>query len=218
MECTRERGVPLAEAFDMAVDRKLLRAMVLGEEVSTEQLQKPEAFCPCQLTDSPPPGARNPWGFPFFYEIRSMETRVDSDGARSGSCLTSSNPSQRTTMLKPLHWINMHSADASILVRCPMAPHGTCRLDLDRVRASWAVYQRNEMLSASVQCIFWVALQCLEEERPTLHTTEDVVRWFATSSWVSQVIEKLPGKDFETALEGVIEELPPLGGVVDGHA
>ena len=52
VKCTRERGVPLAEAFDMAVDRKLFVATVLGEEVSTEQLDKLAAFCPCQLTDS----------------------------------------------------------------------------------------------------------------------------------------------------------------------
>ena len=98
-----------------------------------------------------------------------------------------------------LHWVS---------ARRPS--FGNCHPPLILVRLGWAVYQRNELLSVAAQCIFWLSLICLEEERPVLQTTEDFIHWFESSRWVSEAVKILGFPDFNRALKKTASDLPPL--------
>jgi hypothetical protein len=206
---TPERGMPLAQAFDTAVNRQLFVDTARGDEVTTERLDELGAFCPCQLLHSP---QEHEALLTLFFDTDQGYGDEGQQRRRSLGLLLD--------LAKSLSHADGGGAlpfDQHVFRGCVYAgvlPDGTpwdLAPGLERTRASWAVYQRNELLSVAVQCLFWVALQCLEEEQPMVSTTEDFVRWFAASSWVSEATAALEGDDFDAALAGVVEALPAVG-------
>jgi len=206
---THERGAIMAAAFDATVDRRLFVETVQGEEVSTERLDALARFCPCHL---PSAAQEHDALLALFFDTSPSAGDTGCQRRRSlGLVLDLAKAFQQRGAAAEIP-LDHHTFRGCVYTGT--FPDGTpweLPAALDTVRAGWAVYQRNEMLSVAIQCLFWVALRCLREEDPTLATTEDFVRWFTTCPSVAQMVADVPGEDIATALGRVREALPPLG-------
>jgi len=213
---TNERGKPMSLAMDAAVDRKLFADTVHGDEVSAEHLDALAEFCPCQLLNS-------------SHEHNSLVDLFFDKASEHGE----EGKQRRHTLGLFLDLIRTLPRtegslgavlDQHVFRGCaytgflPSGEMWDLPPSLERIRSEWAVYQRNELLSVAVQCIFWVALQCLEEEPNRLNTTDDFIQWFSTSPWVEGAAMNLGNQDFDGLLKQAKPALPPMGDWQrDGH-
>jgi len=202
------KGKSLAEAVDASVDRKLFAETIQKDVVTVDCLDALDVFCPCRLLSSP----------------QEHETLLDIFFDRASEFGDEGKQRRRTLglfldLVKKLPQKEGSKGpffDHNIFRGCAYTgflPNGkTWELPpaSDLVRSGWAIYQRNELLSVAVQCIFWLALTCIEEERPELNTTEDFARWFESSDCVLAAINILDFIDFNTALKTTSSNLPPL--------
>jgi hypothetical protein len=205
---TDTRGKSLAEAADQFFEKKLFADTIRGDTVTVDRLDALDTFCPCRLLNS----------------SQEHETLLDIFFDRASEFGDEGRQRRRTLglfldLVKKLpkkQGAKGPFFDQNIYRGCVYTgflPDGQAwKLPLlsDSVRLSWAVYQRNEILSVAAQCIFWLSLTCLEEERPVLHTTEDFIRWFESSQWVSEAVKILGIRDFNRALKKTVSNLPPL--------
>jgi len=205
---TDTKGKSIAEAVDASVDRKLYVETIHSDVVTVEKLDALEAFCPCRLLSS----------------HQEHETLLDIFFDRTSEYGDTGSRRRRTLglfldLIKKLPQKEGGKGpffDHNIFRGCAYSgflPDGTSWKLPDSsnlVRSGWAIYQRNEILSVAVQCIFWLSLNYLEEKKPLLHTTENFQSWFASSDCVSEAIDILNFADFNTALRVTTSNLPPL--------
>ncbi len=205
---TDTRGKSLAEAADHVLDKKLFADTIHGDIVTVDRLDALDSFCPCRLLNS----------------SQEHETLLDIFFDRASEFGDEGKQRRRTLglfldLVKKLpkkQGAKGPFFDHNIFRGCVYTgflPDGQAwelPPSSDSVRLGWAVYQRNELLSVAAQCIFWLSLICLEEERPVLQTTEDFVRWFESSRWVSEAVTILGFPDFNRALKKTASNLPPL--------
>lgn len=205
---TPERGQPLAEALDKSVNGELFMKTVYEDVISAQRLDDLASFCPCNLLDSEEErkaltalffdqdsvygseGRRRRRSLGLLLDlIRSLPVDSDADGAN----------------------FDQHIFRGSVYSGC--LPGGTPwkpPRGIDKARAQWAIYQRNELLSLATQCIFWVALKSLEHSRQSFFTTEDFMTWFASYDWVRQTVDELGGGTVSDLFESITAELPLL--------
>ncbi len=202
------KGKSMAEAVDASVDRKLFTETIQKDVVTVDRLDALDVFCPCRLLSSP----------------QEHKTLLDIFFDRASEFGDAGRQRRRTLglfldLIKKLPQKDGSkgpSFDHNIFRGCAYTgflPDGKAwelPSSSDLVRSGWAIYQRNELLSVAAQCIFWLSLTCIEEERPVLHTTEDFVSWFESSDCVSEAINILGFLDFNTALKTTASNLPPL--------
>jgi hypothetical protein len=186
---TDTRGTSLAEAVDNVVDKNLFAETIHGDIVTADRLDALDPFCPCKLLNSP---QEHKTLLNIFFD-RNQEFGDDGRQRRRTLGLFL----DLVKKLPKKEGAKGASLDHKIFRGCVYSgflPNGkpwSLPHSSEIVRSGWAVYQRNELLSVAAQCIFWVSLSCLEEERPVLHTTEDFIRWFVSLRWVSEAVEIL---------------------------
>lgn len=196
---TREGGKPLAEALDTVVDRRLFTEVVQSDEVTTERLDGLANFCGCQLLNSP---QEHDILVDLFFDTASQRGDKGKQRRRSLGLLLDlarSLPKEGKTGRAVLdHHVFRGCVYSGFL---PDGRIWELPSSAAKVRSGWAVYQRNELLSVAAQCFFWVALRCIEDEKPELATTDDFVRWFATSRCVSETAATFEAQKFDTVLK-----------------
>jgi hypothetical protein len=213
---TNERGEPMSLAMDTAVNRKLFTDTVHGDEVTAEHLDALAEFCPCQLLNS---SYEHSSLVDLFFDRASEHGDEGKQRRHSlGVFLDLARTLPRTEgSLGAV--LDQHVFRGCAYTRfLPNREMWDLPPSLERIRLGWAVYQRNELLSVAVQCIFWVALQCLEEEPNRLDTTDEFIQWFGDSPWVTGAAMNLGSQDFDGLLKQTKSALPPMGDWQgDGH-
>jgi hypothetical protein len=205
---TEERGRPLAEALDASVNRKLFNEVIQSDEVTTERLDALADFCPCRLVDSV---QEHEALIGLFFDTESEHGEEGRQRRRTLGILLDLARSLPRGGEAGQAVLDQHVFRGCVY--SGVLPDGRAwelPPSADKVRSGWAVYQRNELLSVAVQCIFWVALQCLRDEKPALTTTADFTRWFAASRLVSESVAALGSQHFNAALEMLASDLPSL--------
>ncbi|MDF1552523.1 MAG: hypothetical protein P1P84_05640 [Deferrisomatales bacterium] len=210
---TEEGGKPLAEAMDSSVNRKLFTEAVRGNEITAAHLDALTSFCPCQLPSSP---AEHAALVNLFFERGPSPTE---EGLQRRHTLALMLDLVRTMALDGDG--NGPRFDQAAYRGCVYAgalPGGKAwelPSKLEATRMQWRAYQRHELLSVAVQCLFWVALDSLYTERPELASTEDFTRWFEGQPWVVAAANELGGGDWATAAKRTRDNLPALSDWLD---
>lgn len=170
-----ERGGILAAAFDQKVNRKLFFDTLEQDRTGIEDLKALRRFCPCYLNS-----VKSEHGVLtelFFNDGRFHE---DSMNQRASTLhLILDLMSQLDPKDKPAD-----KSDVEIFRACvysgalPSGDEWTMRPALERVRAGWRTYQRNELLSIAVQGIFWAGLSELFRQGYLPISSEEYRGWF----------------------------------------
>lgn len=210
---TEEGGRPLAEAMDVAVNRKLFTEAVRGDEITAAQLDALTSFCPCQLPSS---AAEHTALIDLFFE--------------RGPSPTEEGLQRRHTLALMLDLVRaMGSGENRDVIRFDQSAYRGCVYagalpggevwglppKLEETRKQWRAYQRHELLSVAVQCLFWVALDVLSEESPTLGTIEDFTHWFEVQPWVVAAADELGSGTWAIAAKRTRDNLPTLSRWLD---
>ena len=203
---TEELGVPLAECMNSSVNFALFTTTNQTGEVTSDILDALSSFCPCQLATS---AEEHKALVDIFFERKDRPT---AEGLQRRHTLG--------LMLDLIH--ALHQRDQESTVQFDQETYRGCTYSgtlpsgdnwelpakLETTRKQWSVYQKHELLSVAVQCIFWVALDTLSEKQPYLNTIEDFTQWFGEQSQVKAAAKGLGGTDFRTALHRAKTVMP----------
>lgn len=201
-ECSKDLGVPLAQAFDSRIDRQAFLRVVRRGLVDEEELDQLERFCPCYLAGHP----------------TERELLIDLLFARKGEPAPSDILRRQTLLLLlDLAARRAHLGSAP-LDEAFRAACLTGALDDGTswpvpepwlgVQRAWATYARNDGLSIGVLGIFWAALRLLDEEGGQAESTRTV------GALVSRAVKEALGQEAAQSLPDAIAakatSLPPL--------
>ena len=205
---TDTKGKLMAEAVDASVNRKLFIETIQEDIVTIDRLDELDAFCPCRLLES---HKEHSALLDIFFD-RNAE--FGDEGKQRRRTLGLSLDLIKKLSIKDVS--QGVSFDHNIFRGCvysgalPDGTHWELPPSFDLVRSGWATYQRNELLSVAVQCIFWVSLAYIEEKKPLLRTIDDFALWFESSQCLEEAISILGFSNFNTALKSTTSKLPPL--------
>ncbi len=206
VRCTRERGVPAAEAMDMSVPGDRFFAAIDGDLVSAGALDELSAFCPCSLLASP---VEQSYLLDLFFG-RTPEFREAGEQRRLSLALL-------LQLAVDLQENPEIALDPEVFRACayskglPDAQPWLLPGKLEHTQAAWALYQRNELLSVCAQAIFAFALQSLSSE--PLFAPEHghaFASWLMTRPETRLAIEGDAGRSFVDAVRKAGDRLPPL--------
>lgn len=201
-ECSKDLGVPLAQAFDSRIDRQAFLRIVRRGLIDEEELDQLERFCPCYLAghlperellldllfarkgEPAPPDNRRRQTLLLLLDLASRRAHLGSaplDAAFRAACLTGALD-DGTSWPVPEPWLG--------------------------VQRAWATYARNDGLSIGVLGIFWAALRLLDEEGGQAESTRTV------GALVSRAVKEALGQEAAQRLPDAIAakaaSLPPL--------
>ncbi|MDM8554222.1 hypothetical protein QUF75_05780 [Desulfococcaceae bacterium HSG7] len=195
---TKQRAVEIAETFDSGVDRKLFFDAIDNDKVSTETLDALASFCPCHLSEATSEKAIL---IDLFFDRKNI---YGDEGNRRRLTLC-----MLLSLIEQLEQINPQSPDIldHFLFRNAVYS-GYLNTEtrwalpeiLESIRKDWAIYQRNELLSISLQSIFWIALRILSESETIYPSSEAFINHLCRSA----ILEKaLVGQKDINVLDGI---------------
>lgn len=202
---TKERGLPLAAAFDSGVDRKSFFEALEADVVTTDILDELQPFCACRIAENEP--ERDALVELFFnrqgpfYDEHGAESRRNSLALLLNLAMNAEQSSYRL--------------DAGLFRACAYAgalPGGevwTLPPALERYRLGWQLYQRSELLAMAAQGMFWAGLRELLEQGAALENSEAYGRWFVDT--FARKLGRRVDDSFVTAVAQTEAALPPPG-------
>lgn len=208
------RGEALAEAVDEAVNRTTFVETIQEGRITNQRLDDLAGFCPCQLAESEKELSAL---IDLFFGV-DVPGDLESEH-RSNTLLL------HLDLIREVARSDSEAAYGEDLFRgcayggaLPDGQQWTVSDGLDDARRGWAVYEKNELLSLALQCVFWVSLREVEVSRPSLRRTDDLGTWFAESDTVTEATRTLGETAFSDALEEARRSLAPLSEVFSpGH-
>ena len=199
---TPERGLPLARAFAAADPANRFFDLIEADEVTLSDLDGLAALCPCGLLRNQPECAA------------LVDLLIDPEGKLGDE----SRPRQSTlSLLLDLAARRDRSSSRALEDELRAASYSGALSTgapwelpaaLARARQTWAVYQRNELLSIAFQGLFWAALE--SSGRVRFVDTADLVSSFLMATVAKGVPEQLLHQSFEATVARKKAELPPL--------
>jgi len=205
---TNEGGKPLAEAMDAAVARELFTETVWSDIVTADKLDDLSCFCSCQLQAS---GAEHKSLVDLFFEHKlSISLEGEQRRMSLGLMLDLIRTIEHGSLSQDVGF------DQAVFRACVYS--GALRdgnkwalpSGLEQIRTQWGAYQKHEIFSVAVQCVFWVALDAIDQENANLSTTEDFIHWFEEQTWVKAASTELGGGTFASAVAKTKGIQPPL--------
>lgn len=205
---TGTKGREMAEAFDSAVNRDAFVDAAQADVVTVDQLDALSAFCPCNLTSST---LEHDSLLDLFFDRSSEHGQAGLQRRQSLGlildlvrCLEDGTSGAGVSFDD--HRFRACAYTGSLIGekdwKIPPKLHPTFD--------GWAVYQRNELLSVAIQCIFWAALRGLEDNVSNPHTIEGFMRWFGSTEWVAEAVSGIRANTFDEALAQKRIELSKL--------
>lgn len=203
---SRERGQPIAESFDKAVDGKLFWQTCESDRATLAILDRLEGFCPCHL----PKSTREHRHLQalFFNETPYAEE----EGLPRCSSLS---------MLLHLAYalqISCPGEDLTQLTfrgcvytrRLPSGAPWELPGNLENTRALWALYERGDLLSVAFQCLFAAALTVMNEAELRFFTTESFAAYFLGTQTLRRAIRAFKTATLESEIEKYRQNGPAL--------
>lgn len=203
---TKERGRPLAEAFNSTVDGERFWSCIDKDSATLDDLRSMATFCPCGLSQ----GSEE--------QSRLADILLGRD-----DFVVPAGKMRRDTLRLYLHLAS--SLDAAGLpfdvdhfraaVYSGSLGNGVdWRLpqDLDGVRERWAVYATNEILSLGLQGIFYGLLSSrLEKQHEVrVETAHELAQWFLESDTGDKVLQAFENDSVAAELASIQDTLPTL--------
>lgn len=203
---TRERGEPIAQAFDIGVDGRSFWQAVDADTVSAKTLDALQDFCPCCL---PQRQGEQAALLDIFFDRKS---EFEAQGV------------QRRKSLALL----LHLAGALQAAGLPSLDEATFRAAaytesladgtawrppafLAHTRLAWAYYVRNDLVSVAMQKAFAIALTALVTEPAPPASIEDFSQSLAKRPELLKALGKLKVKTFDGLCSSLESGAPALG-------
>lgn len=203
---TRERGEPIAQAFDIGVDGRSFWQAVDADTVSAKTLDALQDFCPCCL---PQRQGEQAALLDIFFDRKS---EFEAQGV------------QRRKSLALL----LHLAGALQAAGLPSLDEATFRAAaytesladgtawrppafLAHTRLAWAYYFRNDLVSVAMQKAFAIALTALVTEPAPPASIEDFSQSLAKRPELLKALGKLKVKTFDGLCSSLESGAPALG-------
>jgi hypothetical protein len=212
---TNEGGKALAETMDSAVNRDLFTSVVWSDAVTTESLDALSCFCPCQL---PVSSAEHKALIDLFFEHKPVPSPEGIQRRMSlGLMLDLVEAMNRESNSKKLGFDQ--TAFRGSVYSGALCDGNVWELPsaLNVIRTQWRVYQKHEILSVAVQCLFWVALETIARENVNLSTTEEFIHWFEEQVWLKDAAIALGSGTFVSVLDLTRQNLPSLADWLDSE-
>lgn len=211
---TKERGRPLAEAFDASVDGALFWKCVDQDRVTVDDLDGLTSFCPCELkqgSDEQLVLADILFGRDEFVILAGKLRR---DTLRVYLQLAQSLEANELPTDVEHFRAAVYSGSLGDNKDWPLSE------DLGKARLRWSVYVTNEILSLGLQGVFYGVLASRYENQheQIVETPYDLAGWFLESDIGKAVLQELDFESFTEALESIKNALPDLQSwQQDGH-
>ena len=200
----KDVALPLITAFNDGLDDKLFLDAVDGDHVTSDLLDQLSPFCPCALHErretartyladmflgrispSTPTQIKRRLSLGLALDFLAGANGAESDDETIGflcACYSGTLPTQRSWELPP--------------------PFG-------EVRAQWALYLRNEMLSLAWQAVFKATLEKLDGVRGIADIRSAAV-WCVEQPEFEAAIAKFGHASFDEAVKAELRSLPQL--------
>lgn len=204
---TDDKGAPLAESFDLAVDRGRFFAVLEKDSVSVEDLEDLIAFCPCNLKDSE---AEQSALLDFFFERDELFASKDNSN-RKASLLLLTNFIAESNILNNSVSINadgVHSFLATIYANSPRGESRSAEQKTTQIDIFWRQYYASELLSYAVQSLFWAGLTTLANSDDHPENAAAYGSWLAEN--FNSSIENFKTQNLNEAIEITKERLPSI--------
>ena len=173
---TRQLGLPLIESMDAGVPRELFIEIVQAGKVTAQQLNDLSAFCPCQLPHSK---AELDYLLNLFFAQDMFE---DIDAAPRRRTLRMLLELSDTLADQNLPLDSNHFRGSVYAKALPDGSPWVLPDDLMSIRSLWGIYERNELLSISIQGLFYALLDAYEDSGLALESGAAVAEWFVNES------------------------------------
>lgn len=206
LKYTRERGLPLAEAFTVT-EADAFFDVLQDDRCSMDQLDALASFCPCGLKSS----AREQNALLDFYFDRRGEQGAEAIKRRS-----------TLVLLLDMLGRGKRVADTTIYDEFRASVYSRARAGgepwdvpdgLRRALQGWGAYQRNELLSLAAQTLFWLALDGVTRARDVA----TIASGLSSSSASARVADRMQ-RPLAELVEHARRTLPPLAGWdLEGH-
>jgi hypothetical protein len=205
---TNERGEILAETLDKAVDRKDFFRLLKKDHVDSKSLSSLGVFCPCRLESNAAEREAlrdfllNRSGTPFHDPAgvpRAESIALLLDVAGSPYEDDSSAPSSS---------LGSRFLDAAYAGVLPGGGAWALGPSLEAARLRWAACQRHELLSVSVQALFWAGLSELQEAGGRVPSADAYGKWF--SGHFSRCLPVKPKAPFGELVSQLAVKLPSI--------
>lgn len=205
---TPEIGSAMARAFDAHVDGDRFVKTMDGDVVTAQRLDQLSAFCPCQLAQST---QEHSVLLDLFFDRQGQHGEEGKQRRASLGLLLEMISALASASGKSDARVDHHIFRACAYTGA-LAGGGQWNLpsSIEATRKRWAVYERNELLSVAVQCIFWGALRMLEEERPLLNTIDAFRAWFSKTKNVASAAAALGFASVTKGMELARNALPDV--------
>ncbi|WP_354675280.1 hypothetical protein [Cupriavidus alkaliphilus] len=210
---TRERGEPLARAFDMSVDGRAFWQAVDADTVSAQTLDALQTFCPCCLPQRQ--GERDA----LLDILFDRKSEFEADGIqrrKSLALLLDLAGALQTAELSALDEPTFRAA-----VYTETLADGTAWRPpppLTHTRSAWAYYVRNDLMSIAMQKAFAISLVALAMEPTPPSSIEEFTQSLASHSELARALNQLKATTFGALCKSLESEAPALADFMDdGH-
>ena len=203
---SKERGRPIAESFDKAVDGDLFWRTCEGDAVTLKALDRLATFCPCYLTKSP----REHQHLQTLFFSRPPYDEGDGPQRRSSLAMLL-HLTEALRQFCPGEDLSQNVFRGGIYSgHLPTKIPWTLPPSLGKTRSLWAIYERGDLLSIAFQGQLGAALSAMELTDERFKTVEAFVRHYMSTETVRDYLIEGQGRTFGQSLEEFIRTGPAL--------
>lgn len=207
---TEELGLRIAEMFAQGADHDLFIKTLEEDIVTVKRLNELSKFCHCQI-------AHNPAEQKILCDLLFV----------AGDFFDPRMLERRHTLQMILHLADLLSEvgeelDLSFFRGCIYSgslPNGSAIALPDRLKPifqSWSIYQRNELLSLSLQGLFYVLLDAYGESGNKFSSSQEICEWYIKSREVDEAtIFDMKTTSFNTAKKIIVDKAPSIQNWLD---
>jgi hypothetical protein len=167
---TEDKGLPIAQAFEQAVNRELFLRTLSQDTVTFEDLDALAEFCPCELCRS---SVERECLLDVLFCRKSFDDEFGQWRKRSLLLILSLAREQQSPIrlneLRDRFRAGAYSGALTQALPWRTAPA------LEKARQLWGLYHRGELLAVGVQALFWATLSQWNIENQSFSEPHEVI-------------------------------------------